>query len=164
MKLLRWEVVAVFLVVMTLVQPCMTLDSQSNSFLTSATDLTLIIDFGNDTVLTYYTVEGNNVLEATNATVEVQNEWYADSAFVTSIEGVFSDADSGLWWQYWVNDELGPVAANKFLVQDGDVISWKRLPPEMTSEPQNDPSLLWGIVILSLIGVSFLGILFKMKR
>ena len=154
----------VFLVVMTLVQPCMTLDSQSNSFLTSATDLTLIIDFGNDTVLTFYTVKGNNVLEATNATVEVQNDWYGDSVFVISIMGIASDAERGLWWQYWVNDELAPVAANKFLVQDGDVISWKRLPPEMTAEPQNDPSLLWGIIILSLLGVTFLGILYKMKR
>ena len=154
----------VFLVVMTLVQPSMTLDSQSNPFIASATDLTLIIDFGNGTVLTFDNVEGNNVLEVTNATVKVQSDWYGNSVFVTSIEGVSSDAESGLWWQYWVNDELAPVAANNFLVQDGDVISWKRLAPEMTAEPQDDPSLLWGIIILSLLGVTFLGILFKIKR
>ncbi len=164
MKLLRWEAVMVFLVVMTLVQPSLTLESQSDLFITSATDLTLIIDFGNGTVLTFYNVEGNNVLEVTNATVKVQSDWYGNSVFVTSIEGVSSDAESGLWWQYWVNNELAPVAANNFLVQDGDVISWKRLPPEMTTEPQNDPSLLWGIVVLSLLGVAFLGILFKTKR
>lgn len=164
MKFLRWKVAMALLVMTTLVQPCIALDSQSNPFIMSASDLTIIIDFGNDTVLTFYNVEGNNVLEATNATVEVQNDWYADSAFVTSIEGITSDAESGLWWQYWVNDELAPVAANKFLVQDGDVISWKRLPPEMTAEPQNDPSLVWGIIILSLAGVVFLGILYKMKR
>ena len=164
MRFLRWEVVVVFLVVMTLVQPSMTIDSQSDSFTTSATDLTLIIDFGNNTILTFDSIAGDNVLDATNASIEVKSDWYGDSVFVTSIGGVPSDAESGLWWQYWVNDELGPVAANNFLVQDGDVISWKRLAPEMTAEPQDDPSLLWGIVVLSLLGVAFLGILFKIKR
>ncbi|MHA1576758.1 MAG: hypothetical protein ACTSU3_05305 [Candidatus Thorarchaeota archaeon] len=85
MDYLRMGRLMVVLVMMTIVQPGVANYSQPDSFITSATDLTLIIDFGNNTILTFYNVEGDNAFQATNTTVEVQGDWYSGIVYVTSI-------------------------------------------------------------------------------
>jgi K+-transporting ATPase A subunit len=35
------------------------------------------------------------------------------------------DDEDQRWWQYYVNGELGPVAADRQKVNDGDIIEWK---------------------------------------
>ncbi len=123
----------------------------------AATDLSLQLDFGNGTVLDFHDVEGTNVLNVTESVTEVEVVWYGDLVFVTSIAGTSNNESAGLWWQYWVNDELGPVAANKYQVQDGDAISWRRIPPEM--EPTDQPTdytIIGGAVVLAVIGFGFL--------
>lgn len=44
--------------------------------------------------------------------------------FVESIGGVENGTDNK-YWQYWVNDKLGEVAADKKFVKAGDKIEWK---------------------------------------
>lgn len=130
----------------------------------AATGLSLHVDFGNGTVLDFHDVEGTNVLNMTESITEVEVIWYGDLVFVTSIAGTSNNESAGLWWQYWVNDELGPVAANKYQVHDGDVVSWKRIPPEM--EPTDQPTdytLIGGAVVLAVIGFGFLFFLFTRK-
>jgi len=123
----------------------------------AGTDLRLQLDFGNGTVLEFHDVEGTNVLNVTESVTEVEVTWYGDLVFVTSIAGVPNNESAGLWWQYWVNDELGPVAANKYQVQDGDTVSWRRIAPEM--EPTDQPAdytIIGGAVVLTVIGFGFL--------
>ena len=146
------------------IQPGIVSTPQSHPVIPSSSDLTLIIDFGNGTSLTYENVEGENVLDATNATVEVEQDWYAGSAFVTSIAGVSNDEDAGLWWQYWVNDELGPTAANIYEVEEGDVIAWRRIAPRTETEPGPNYDFLFNASILAIIGIGFLAVLFIKKR
>jgi len=123
----------------------------------AATDLSLQLDFGNGTILDFHNVEGTNVLNVTESVCEVEVIWYGDLVFVTSIAGVSNNESAGLWWQYWVNDELGPVAANKYQVQDGDDISWKRILPETESTDQpTDFTIIGGAVVLAVIGFGFL--------
>jgi len=50
--------------------------------------------------------------------------------FVESIDGL-KGGTNDKWWQYWVNDKLGEVAADKKIVESGDKIEWKfELPPQ----------------------------------
>lgn len=44
--------------------------------------------------------------------------------FVESIDGVKNGTD-GKYWQYWVNDKLGEVAADKKEIKVGDKIEWR---------------------------------------
>jgi hypothetical protein len=138
--------------------------TESRGYL-AAEGITLEIDFGNETVLTFTDLNGTNVLDVTESVVTVEKEWTGDLVFVTSIAGVSEDPGNGLFWQYWVNDELGPVAANKYNLQENDIVSWRRLPPEIDSTNSStsedfDFSLLVWAGILSVLGLSFLGILY----
>jgi hypothetical protein len=50
--------------------------------------------------------------------------------FVESIDGLKGGTDNK-WWQYWINEKLGEVAADKKEVKTGDVIEWRfEVPPE----------------------------------
>lgn len=44
--------------------------------------------------------------------------------FVESIDGLKGGADNK-WWQYWINGQLGEIAADKKEVRTGDVIEWR---------------------------------------
>ncbi|NHI83681.1 MAG: DUF4430 domain-containing protein [Candidatus Thorarchaeota archaeon] len=133
------------------------------SYFLSSNNLTLKVDFGNGTVLSFQNLNGSDVYNVTNSATDVEVEWYGDLVFVTSIAGVSNDPDAGLWWQYWVNDELGSVAANKYQVNNGDLIEWKRLDPGTTSiAPSN--GLIEGIVIVGAFGIAFLLILMILNR
>lgn len=43
---------------------------------------------------------------------------------IDSIAGVKSGTDNK-WWQYWVNDKLGEVAADKQELKAGDKVEWR---------------------------------------
>lgn len=43
---------------------------------------------------------------------------------IDSIDGVKSGT-GGKWWQYWVNDKLGEVAADKKEINAGDKVEWR---------------------------------------
>ena len=137
----------------------------------AADGITLELDFGNETVLTYENLNGSNVLDVTESVVAVEKEWYGDLVYVTGIAGVPNDAENGLFWQYWVNNELAPIAANKYNLEENDIVSWRRLSPENNTTTSSttmdfDLSLLAWTGFLSIIGVGFLGFLYviKMRR
>jgi len=44
--------------------------------------------------------------------------------FIEAIHGVHST--NNFYWQYWVNDEYAKVAAELYILDDGDRILWKR--------------------------------------
>jgi hypothetical protein len=134
----------------------------------AAEGITLEIDFGNDTVLTFTNLNGTNALDVTESVVSVEKEWYGDLVYVTSIAGVPNDAENGWFWQYWVNNELAPIAANKYNLEENDIVSWRRLSEEGTTTTSYtsqdfDISLLAWAGLLTILGVSFLGMLYIMK-
>ncbi|MHA1882716.1 MAG: DUF4430 domain-containing protein [Candidatus Thorarchaeota archaeon] len=161
---MRWKIGMMVLIAMLCIHPGSASTTQSQPAIPSSSGLTLIIDFGNGTALTYENIEGENVLDATNATVEVEQDWYGDSAYVISIAGVSSDEDAGLWWQYWVNDALGPTAANKYEVEDGDIIEWRRIASQTETDPAPNYDFLLSVSVLALLGIGFLAVLFIKMR
>ncbi|MBU4339233.1 DUF4430 domain-containing protein [Patescibacteria group bacterium] len=52
------------------------------------------------------------------------NNNYSYGVFVESIAGV-KNGDDGKYWQYYVNDKLGEVAADKKEVKAGDKVEWR---------------------------------------
>lgn len=52
------------------------------------------------------------------------NNNYSFGVFVESIAGVPNGKD-GKYWQYYVNDKLGEVAADKKEVKTGDRVEWR---------------------------------------
>lgn len=104
---------------------------------------TVVIDFGNGTIMKFedLTMENATVYDFTLEAAEqggfsVNATYHEMGVFVHSIAGVehgsfIGTGDEDLrWWQYYVNDELGPVAADKLMVNNSDVIEWRfEIPP-----------------------------------
>lgn len=123
------------------------------------------IDFGNGTNLTYIGLQASDALTATQAVAQVELKWYGDLVFVLAIDDVPNDASSGLWWQYWVDGELAPVAANKYQLQDNDSIQWRRAASQYGTNPTGpaDLSVLFGAGAIGALGSAFLVILYRRK-
>lgn len=47
-----------------------------------------------------------------------------DSVFVNSINGT-RNGDSGMWWQYYVNDVYGEVGCDRKEIFEGDMVEWR---------------------------------------
>ena len=91
----------------------------------------VIINYGDDNMDEY-------TVEATSATVyslliktseennfDVVAEYYKEfgSHLIESINSVKGEGD--MFWQYYVNEDLGMVSADSCPVQDNDIIEWK---------------------------------------
>ncbi len=135
-------------------------------FAASSTNISLQIDFGNGTVLNHQGLIGSNVLEITESVFSVGVSWYGNMAFVESIAGVANSQVESRWWQYWVNGELGPVAANAYQVDDGDSIVWLYTgsQAEELEGKGPDSTQLYEALILAGLGLGFLAILFVVRR
>ncbi|MFW9933317.1 MAG: DUF4430 domain-containing protein, partial [Candidatus Thorarchaeota archaeon] len=128
----------------------------------------LEIDFGNGTVTQFTDANGTNVLEATESKVNVVVEWYGNLAYVVEIAGVHNDGIAGLYWQYWINGDRAPFAANQMDVKSNDSIEWKRVPSTFTNTDttvttQIDTDLILGSLITVVLGPGFLGFLYVIK-
>ncbi len=104
------------------------------------TTATVIINFGNETLWTFgdITTENNTVygflIEAADeGSFSIDTKYYSGMGiFINEIAGVEHgtdipgiDDEDQRWWQYYVNGELGPVAADRQKVNDGDIIEWR---------------------------------------
>ncbi|NWF96808.1 MAG: DUF4430 domain-containing protein [Candidatus Thorarchaeota archaeon] len=120
----------------------------------AAVGVTLGLDFGNGTVISFSDLEGTDVLNLTQSAVEVTVSWTGDLAFVTSIAGVTNMPVEGRWWQYWVNGVFGTVAANKHRISDGDHVVWKLTASAFSTENTEAPEPLL-LLLTALVAVSF---------
>jgi hypothetical protein len=63
----------------------------------------------------------------------IQYQYWEDlgASRVDVINGIRNGA-GGLWWQYWVNGDYGPVGAGRYILADGDAVLWRHTvyPPE----------------------------------
>lgn len=87
--------------------------------------------------------------------------------FIVSVDDVENNAGgNGYYWQYWVNDELGPVAADRFTLNDGDHILWKYCAPVYPSENSvlTEMNLFLGLAVIVLVGSLAIGIALFVNR
>lgn len=49
----------------------------------------------------------------------------AEDGFVQSIEGHEQDEDEGLFWMYYINEEMAEVGAGEYEPQNNDQVEWK---------------------------------------
>lgn len=90
------------------------------------TVVAVLIDYGNGTTrFAKATVQpGSSVLNATLAVASVDYSVGGYGAFVESIDGVSNDPAANKWWLYYINGQLGTVAADKQVVETGDLVVW----------------------------------------
>lgn len=63
-----------------------------------------------------------DVLE-NNIDIEYNNN-YSYGVFIESIDGI-KNGDDGKYWQYYIDDALGNLAADKKILKDGDTVEWR---------------------------------------
>jgi hypothetical protein len=91
----------------------------------------LYVDFGNGKVISYeaLNIEANDtayslLVKKMNETgIVVQTKKYDFGLMVESIDNI--SASSTYFWSYLINGQAGSVAADKYILQDNDVIEWK---------------------------------------
>ena len=121
-----------------------------------AVNLELTINYGNSTQQVYSSLSGNTVFDILNQTSTVTFTQFAYGKFVTSINDVENNANgNGYYWQYWVNDELAPVAADNHVLSDSDRVLWKYCAPEdtPTATPTLGPELWLGAGVIGTVGI-----------
>ncbi len=136
-----------------------TANTSSSSFETYewvASNLEQTIDYGNSTQTVFSNLSGITAFDILNQTTLVTFIQFAYGKFIQSINGVENNADNnGYYWQYWVNDYLAPVAADNYVLSDGDHVLWKYCAPEHTTTPSPtiNPELIVVFGIIGAIGV-----------
>jgi hypothetical protein len=158
------HLIIIMVAVLSLTVPMTVRKETEGIRIADADNLSLILDFGNGTLSSYEELQGSTVLNVTEEVVDIEYEWYGNMAFVTSIASVANDPELGLWWQYWVNGDIGSVAANHYSVDHGDTIEWRFGPAETTATTTTTPgeidrSLLFGLPLVGLAAVVFLIVL-----
>ena len=58
-----------------------------------------------------------------NVDIEYNNN-YSYGVFIESVDGI-KNGDDGKYWQYYINDVLGDVAADKKVLENGDIVEWR---------------------------------------
>ena len=125
-----------------------------------ASDITLSIDFGNGTTVTFNELSGTTALNVTESVVKIETNWAGDLAYVVSIDGVSQDQNH--WWQYWVNGNYAAVAANWYSLQNGDSVLWNRtvFGSQNTTSTDIDSTLIAGGFLLGAGGLGFMLLLY----
>ncbi len=68
-------------------------------------------------------------VEEEQSVLAIMDEYYdidgAEEGFITAIEGYEQDDSEGLYWMYYVNEEMAPVGAADYIPEESDAIEWK---------------------------------------
>jgi hypothetical protein len=62
-------------------------------------------------------------LQTLDPVVEMTGE--GEMAFVTGINGRVADESKNEFWAFYINDESAQVGAGTYVMEDGDIITWK---------------------------------------
>lgn len=67
----------------------------------------------------------STVLDILKKNIEIEyNNNYSYGVFIESINGI-KNGDDGKYWQYYINNTLGDVAADKKILKEGDNVEWR---------------------------------------
>lgn len=134
--LLVWAIVATGYAV-KLYQENMYLQKNLKSLSESTVTVSIGFDYGNGTVVWYndtFVPRGASLLSATVLLVNVEYKMSDFGAYVVSINGVSEkliSKNEGFSWMWYIYDSekeklvMGPIAADKYVLRDGDIILWK---------------------------------------
>ena len=93
--------------------------------------INILIDYGNGTKIWYNETEvpiGSSLLDATGNVARVDYQLFQYGAFVTAINGRGGDPGYYWMWYFWNSTsrkwEMGPVAADAYILHHGDAVSW----------------------------------------
>lgn len=132
-----------------------------------ASNVGLTIDYGNSSQNAYSNLSGLTVFDILNVSAVVTFIEFAYGKFVISINGVENNANqNGFYWQYWVNDELAPIAADYYVLSDDDQVLWKYCAPEETSTPPPtvNPDMVFGVALIALVSIFIVLLAFFVSR
>lgn len=113
------------------------LKSSLSSLESKAVLVNIAIDYGNGTVVWFNSTplpSGSTALSALTAVARVEYKLSTMGAYVTAVNGVSeniiskSEGYSWLWYKYSPEKkslEMGPVAADKYTLVNGDIIVWR---------------------------------------
>jgi hypothetical protein len=122
----------------------------------AAEGISVSVDFGNGTRFDFDGLNGSTVLDVTSVVFDVQVQWYGPLAYIRGIEGIIGEGQNG--WQYWVNGDFASIAVNLYFLEDNDSVEWVYSGP--VSQPQEDPTLIPGVMVVSISGIGFLAIVY----
>jgi hypothetical protein len=155
----RIGLVACVLVILLLSTPSNAHVTQSNSQnILASTGISLTIDFGNGTVSSYSGLSATNVYNLTLSIFDVDARWAGNRVYINAIDGVFQDETHG--WQYWVNGDYATVAANLYILNDGDFVLWNRTISGFQNQTEPDWTALFGGILIAVCGFVFLAFLY----
>ncbi|QEE14903.1 DUF4430 domain-containing protein [Promethearchaeum syntrophicum] len=95
-------------------------------------NITLIIDFKNDTIETTVNISQDNsftsVFDLTAFHYQIVYEMFnfgsSPSFLITSIKNLGNNEHTANYWQYWVNEEYSMVACNEYQLKNNDIVIW----------------------------------------
>ncbi|TFH07332.1 MAG: DUF4430 domain-containing protein [Candidatus Thorarchaeota archaeon] len=156
----RFEVIAGLIVALLIVSPSSIQHSQVDTqFIPASTGIDLIVDFGNGTVAYHSGLTAPDVYNLTISLFEIDAVWAGDRAFINAIDGVHQDETHG--WQYWVNGNYASIAANLYILHDGDSVLWNRTISGYQNPTEPDLTIIVGGTILAFGGFVFLALLYR---
>ena len=135
-----WKLIAAALAFSTIIstaaavyyyQEYASLKQRYSSIREKVIQISITIDYENGTSETFrdiYAAQNASVLEALKSVATVHATYWPsfDAFLVDAINGVANNVDNnGRWWEYWVNDKVALASADKYILQDGDNMTWK---------------------------------------
>lgn len=94
----------------------------------SVSNITLYIDYGNETVdiLVGYSLYNYNtsVFHALDMYYDLEYEYYAiyEDYLITSINGISQNSTHA--WHFWVNGVISPIGCYKYALDNDSIINW----------------------------------------
>lgn len=96
-------------------------------------NLTLIISFGNGTNLTFsnttltdsYTSAFDLLRYHAEIKYTCQKMGNRMAYYVSEIDGLSENSQTGNYWRYWINGNYAMVGCNIYVCQDNDIITWE---------------------------------------
>ncbi|NOQ67932.1 DUF4430 domain-containing protein [Patescibacteria group bacterium] len=86
-------------------------------------DKTIVYSFNKNNEESTVFSELINYGKENNVEIEYNNN-YSFGVFIESIAGI-KNGDDGKYWQYYIDDVLGDVAADKKVLKEGDAVEWR---------------------------------------
>jgi len=70
--------------------------------------------------------KGSTVVDATRAAAKMEQGFVCcDAKDVRTLNGVRCDPKKNGWWLYEVNGKMGQVAAHRYVLKEGDRVTWR---------------------------------------